>query len=311
MIVNRGGDLNHLLICGLEKKIVYLHIKIACMATQNTSIVIDLKDVIASKNPRVAKYIPNFLIKRLNRFLHIAELNELLKETQGFDGVAFADKSLELFQINVDTIGLDNIDPNGRYLFAANHPLGGFDGIALISKIGKVRPDVAFPVNDFLMYLPNLQSVFVPIDKVGNNAKNRRTLNETFASERTLLYFPAGLCSRKQHGKIMDLEWKNTFVTRSKKSGRDIVPVFVDARNSNKFYRIANIRKKLGIKFNFEMFWLIDEVFKQKKSSFRIIIGKPIKISDIDNSRSDREWAKRIKEHVYELKNNPKKIFEK
>ncbi len=281
------------------------------MTTQSTPIEVDLKDVIASKKPRLVKYIPNFLIKRLNRFLHIAEINEVLRVTQGIDGVAFADKSLELFEINVDTIGLDNIDPDGRYLFAANHPLGGFDGIALISKIGQVKPDVAFPVNDFLMYLPNLQSVFVPIDKVGNNAKNRGTLNEVFESSRTLLYFPAGLCSRKQHGKIMDLEWKNTFVTRSRKSGRDIVPVFVDAHNSDKFYKIANLRKKLGVKFNFELLWLIDELFKQRKTSFKVIVGKPIKISDLDNSRSDREWAQRIKEHVYELKNNPEKVFEK
>ena len=52
-----------------------------------------------------------------------------------------------------------------------------------------------------------------------------------FKSDNHILMFPAGLNSRKIDGKIHDLEWKKTFITKSVEYQRDVVPylLLVDA----------------------------------------------------------------------------------
>ena len=152
----------------------------------------------------------------------------------------------------------------GRYIIASNHPLGGLDGVALMQVMGRKRKDIVFPVNDILLYLPNLRELFIPINKHGSNNENVEIIQKTFESEKMILYFPAGLVSRKQKGGIMDLEWRKTFISKSKQYKRDIIPVHIDGRNSSFFYSLANLRKMLNIKANIEMLFLPDEMYKQK-----------------------------------------------
>ena len=177
--------------------------------------------------------------------------------------------------------------------------------MALINEIGKVRRDILFPVNDFLLYLPGLRSNFIPINIVGRNSSNLNALEEAFADNNALLYFPAGLCSRKQKGEIKDLEWKKTFIKKAVQYHRDITPVYVDAKNTNRFYRIANWRKKLGIKFNIEMALLPDEMFRQRGKTIRLVFGKPISYTMFDSRYTDKQWAAMVREHVYRLDKNP------
>ena len=162
---------------------------------------------------------------------------------------------------------------------------------------------IKYPVNDLLLYLSNLKSIFVPINKHGTQGKdNARMLEEAFASDDQIITFPAGLCSRKIGGKIQDLEWKKSFIQKAVQYKRDIVPVYFDGKNSNFFYNLARIRKALGIKMNYEMIYLPDEMFRSKHKTFRIYFGKPIPWQTFDNSKKPAEWAEWIKNKVYKLK---------
>ena len=114
------------------------------------------------------------------------------------------------------------------------------------------------------------------MEECGSNAENIRMFNETFASEKLLLYFPAGLVSRKKKGKIKDLEWKKTIVSKARQHKRDIIPVYIAARNSNFFYRLANFRTGLGIKANIEMLYLVNETYKQFGRTFTFVFGEPV-----------------------------------
>ena len=138
-----------------------------------------------------------------------------------------------------------------------------------------------------------------------------RIINETFASDVAMLFFPAGLVSRKQKGGIIkDLEWKKTFISYSKKYKRDIIPTYIGGQNSNFFYNFARWRKKLGIKQNIEMLYLVNEFYKQKDKTIDIIFGKPIPYTTFDKRFTDVEWALKIKEYVYQLKDNHELAFE-
>lgn len=272
---------------------------------------IDLERIIRDKSEKLYRRLPRFVIGWLNRLLHVDELNAYLYKERDAWGIDFATAILDDFGCRITLQGAENLPASGRYILVANHPLGGLDGMAIISRVGAVRPDILFPVNDFLMALPNLRPVFVPIDKTGRNIHNQRLLAEAFASDNLLLYFPAGLCSRKQKdGGIRDEEWKKTFIAKARETQRDIIPVFVDGKNSCFFYNFARWRKRLGVKFNLEQLFLVDEMFKQKGREIRLTVGRPISRSVLeDRSLSDRDWAQAVKAHVYRLADDPQAAF--
>jgi len=270
---------------------------------------IDIERVIADKNPGLLKLLPHFLVRYLKSVIHQKELNLAIYTNRNIFGVDFLQAVFDQFGAKISTAGIQNIPENGRYLIASNHPLGGLDGIALMCVVGKIRNDIVFPVNDILMNLPNIDGLFIPVNKHGSNAGNISLFEETFASDKALLYFPAGLCSRKQTGVISDLEWKKSFISKARKHKRDIIPTHIDGRNSNFFYNLANIRKFFGIKANIEMLYLVDEMYKQKNKHIHIVFGKPIPYQVFDKRFTDAIWADHVKTFVYSLEQNPEATF--
>jgi len=271
---------------------------------------VDIEGVIKSKNPGAAKAIPRFVINYLKRLIHEDFINNFLYENRDLNGLDFVDAIIEGFGAIVKIQGEENIPKTGRVIMAANHPLGGLDGVALMQVVGRVRKDIIFPVNDLLMYLPNLQELFIPINKHGSNTENIKIIQETFESEKLMLYFPAGLVSRKQRGKIEDLEWKKTFIAKAKQYKRDIIPVFVKGNNSKRFYRVANVRKTFRIGANIEMLYLPDEMHKQRNKTIEIIVGKTIPFETFDKTYNFNEWAQKVKNYVYAIGNGYSEPFD-
>ncbi len=263
---------------------------------------IDIDNVIASKSPKLQKALPRFIIRYLKRITHQDEINELIQKHGNKQGVDFIDEVLKVMQVTYTVKGVEKLKPDGRYLFASNHPLGGLDGMILIHLLGKYYPMVKFPVNDLLMHIAQLSNIFVPINKHGaQSIQNVKLMDNIFASDAQLLYFPAGLCSRKQHGKIEDMEWKKSFIVKAIQHKRDVVPIFFSGRNSNFFYNLAKLRNFLGIKFNIEMLYLVDEMFKQKGESITAIIGESIPYTFFNSTKTPSQWAMWVKSVVYEL----------
>ena len=270
---------------------------------------IDIGKILATKKVR----LPKFVIAMLERLLHVPDLNKGIYMNREYFGLDFVYKFLEGHDsqdlgITINTTGTEHIPTDGYPMIVGNHPLGGPDGLALMGAVGHVRQDIRFPVNDFLLYLPGLRELFYPIDKV-NRTRALASLEEAFAAETALLYFPAGICSRLQNGEVKDLDWKATFIKKAIRYRRDVVPVFTDALNSKRFYRIARLRKALGLKFNFEMALLPGEMYAQRNKTFDITFGKPIPWQTFDQRHTPAEWAQLVKEHVYKLKDNPEAVF--
>jgi hypothetical protein len=265
---------------------------------------IDVKEVLQRKAPKMAKKIPGFLVNYLIRTIHQEEINDIIVRYQDLDGVYFMQALVEGFDLALEVFGKERI-PVGeqRYIFASNHPLGGLDGICLAAELGRrYGSKIICPANDLLMFIPNLQSLFVPINKHGSQGRHvAQKIDEAFASDKQILTFPAGLCSRKQKGKICDLEWKKSFIQKAIEYKRDIVPVYFEGRNSNFFYRLANFRKRLCIKMNIEMVYLPDEMFRQRHNQFRIYFGEPVPWQTFDSSKKPAEWAEWMKRQVYSL----------
>ena len=259
---------------------------------------IDLAKVLAAKGIKPRRWI----VRLLNRLLHVDEINEALDLYGDREGVDFAQAIMQYLNITVDLRNAERIPKEGNPIIIANHPLGGPDGMALIAAVGSVRNDIRFPVNDFLMYIEQLKPVFVPIDKVHGNRNTTAGINAAFAEDNVVLYFPAGLCSRRIKGKITDLEWKSTVVKKAIQHHRDLIPVHIEARNRRRFYTIANWRKRLGIKFNFEMALLPGEMFAQRGKTFTMTVGEPIPWQTLDDGTMPNVWAQRLHDMIYTVK---------
>ncbi|MDR2127403.1 MAG: 1-acyl-sn-glycerol-3-phosphate acyltransferase [Prevotellaceae bacterium] len=272
---------------------------------ENEQLLVDIEKIIKSKSPFLAKILPKFVLRYIKRIIHEDEVNNILLKYGHNQGIDFVNAALDGLNISYTAKGLENIDNSqeARFIFASNHPLGALDGLVLMSAIGKhFNNNVKFIVNDILMNLKPLEPVFIPVNKHGRQtADYMKKTNDAYASDCQILYFPAGLCSRKIKGKIVDLEWKKNIIGKSAEYKRDIVPVYFSGKNSNFFYRIANIRKTLGIKANIEMFYLSDEFFKQKNSNFELVFGEPLKYNTFDRSKSHVEWVNFVRQKVYEL----------
>ncbi|MBN4071264.1 1-acyl-sn-glycerol-3-phosphate acyltransferase [Crocinitomix catalasitica] len=259
--------------------------------------------MIESKNPRLRRWLPRFLIRYLQRKIHQKESNQVIADMQGKNGYEFSKYVIDYLNIKVDVRGLENLPREGGAIMAVNHPLGGMDALAIIQEVYPIRTDLKFVVNDLLLQLENLKDLFVGVNKHGSNSKEAlQRLNDVYGSNQLVFVFPAGLVSRKKRRKVQDLEWKKTFVTRSRNFGKKVVPVHLDGELSRFFYRLANFRKGIGVKANLEMFYLVDELFKQKGKTLVITFGKPIESTTFDNSMKDVEWAAWVKEKVYNLK---------
>lgn len=226
-----------------------------------------------------ADRIPGFVTRSLERLIHQDEFNEMLQIAWPRRGAEFCRAITSHLGVSVKVDGRENLpDGDDRVLIVSNHPLGGLDGMILIDFFSQVYgDDIKFVVNDLLNAVEPLSDVFLPINKHG--AQDRRAIaaiDAAFESNRPVLMFPAGLCSRRRRGQVTDLDWQKMFIAKARQTGRTIVPVHFVGENSPRFYRWASLRERLGIKFNYEMVLLPSEVFRARGKSFTIRIGRPI-----------------------------------
>lgn len=270
--------------------------------------IIDIEKIIRNKNPRLLKFLPGFLLKYIKKTIHEEDLNDANYRFRDQYELDFADCALAEFGATISVTGEKNIPSSGGIIMVANHPLGGLDGIAFMKAAGQFRKDIRFFVNDLLLHLKNFGNIFIPVNKLGrNSATYTQKFEEIYSSTYCLLLFPAGLVSRKQDDKqILDLTWQKSFITKAVKYKKNIIPVYIGGRNSNFFYNLAYWRKKIGIKANIEMFYLVDEMYKQKGKTITFIFGEPIAWQTFTDDKLPEYWAERVKQHVYALKTGDK-----
>lgn len=264
---------------------------------------IDLEGVLKSRLGGKSRWIPRALVRRLERLVCQEQMNEMLRVAYPGRGSEFCRAVINHLNINIDIHGIENMPPkeNRRVILASNHPLGGLDGMALIDFAANYFGcEPLFIINDLLMAVEPLRDNFVPVNKHG--AQSRATIeaiDRAMLSDRPVLIFPAGLCSRRRQGKVCDLQWQKMFVEKARKFGRDIVPLRFEAQNSDTFYKWANRRERLGIKFNAEMILLPGEVFKSVGKTFNIYVGPTINVQTL--STNARIETARIRDIVDSL----------
>lgn len=263
---------------------------------------INVRRLIRSKNPRLLKWIPGFIIRYLERILHQKEINDFLR-THDSKNQLFCKEVIEEIGVTYSIDGIDRIPITGKCVIVMNHPLGGMDAMLLVDALRDHRTDIKFIVNDLLLNLEPLRDIFVGVNKHGRTKGNSlQQVNALFGSDQCVCVFPAGLVSRRKRGVIKDKEWKKAFVKQSRLNDQLIIPIHIEGRLSNWFYNLSNFREFLRIKANIEMLYLSDEMFRQKGQHVHFTVGQPIPASSLDTKISDQKHADWFREHIYSLK---------
>jgi putative hemolysin len=263
---------------------------------------IDIEKVIRRSKSGFVRSLPRFLIVFIERLIRQNEMNEVIFRNRTRTGVDFVNDVLKDWNIRIEIKGGENVPASGRFVFVANHPVGGMDALGFLSTVHSFFPDVVSPSNELFNYIPNLSPVILGVNVFGTNTKETvLKFNRLFESDSQIMIFPAGIVSRRVKGVISDPPWQKTFVTKSVQFKRDIIPVHISGRNSNLFYRVDRLRKLLGIKMSIEIILLPREMHRQRNSTLTFTIGKAIPWQSITPEKSHIEWARSIRETVYQL----------
>ena len=267
---------------------------------QTQKYLIDVGDILRKK---FGDKTPKWLIRIARKLLHEDFLNDMFKP--GYSGVEFAEYSLKYMNVTLQVEGLEKVPTDRLVTVASNHPLGGHDAVSMVAIFGRLYDgNIRIMVNDFLMALEMLNELFVPVNKVGGQSRNLASQTDAiFHSDYQVIMFPAGKCARKVKGKIQELPWKKTFLTKSIETQRDIVPVHFYGRNSWRFHFVDWIGNVTGInkKFPLAMVLLVDEMYRAQGKTYRVVIGDPIPWQTFDGSKKPAEWANWVKERVLSL----------
>ena len=272
------------------------------MAHTSSSQEINIDQIVRSRMGKRARWLPRFVTRWLERFIHQDFINAYLR--QGYEGVDFCVHAIDYLDVALEVEGLEQVPVDGRPLtFVSNHPLGAIDGVTLGGIIGRASGGrVKYLVNDLLMNLKGLAPLCVPINKLGAQARNfPQQVEGAFRSDNHIIMFPAGLCSRLIDGEIRDIPWRKAFIQKSIQTQRDIVPVHFIGQNSPRFYRFARWCQRLGFKFNFAQLLLPDEMYRSRGQHYIVRFGQPIPYQTFDRSRTPNEWARWVQDKVYEL----------
>jgi len=261
---------------------------------------IDINNILAQSNVKMLRNLPPFAVRWIKRIIYLNEINKELENLHNRKGSEFHNAILESLNIEVEYKGIENLPENSRCFFVANHPFGILDGLMLTKMLLEKYGDCKAIGNVAFDYIPQLRPYV--ISNPSDPQKHKEfalEMDRIFASITAVSHFPAGYVSRLFKGKIRDIPWKKTFVSKAITHQRDIVPMHFEGKNSNLFYIVNMIRRLLGIKMNIEYVLLPHELFNKKNRKYTLIIGKPISFTSLDNSKNHQDWANEIRKISY------------
>jgi len=256
-----------------------------------------------ARNP-IVRNLPRWLTAAVSKFLYEKEFNAALDLNRDRFGFDWVNGMLEWFNIRVEADHCENVRDCGRAVFVPNHTIGGLDGMAVLSVIGKYHRAAKSLSSDFLMAIPNVASFIIPVSTSANKTRDfLGKVEKLYASDEQVLCFAAGRVSRRTKNGIADVPWTKGFIAKSVLHGRAVVPVYIDTLNRPSFYRYQGVRAavKRFTGLSTERFFILREQYHQRNAVFRMNFGKPIPSAVFNERRTADEWAQRVRAHVYRM----------
>lgn len=234
----------------------------------------------ASYLPKALTSLPTFLQKWLIRLLGIGPIIPCHESIPpNLSAQKFSEEGLKALDIDVKVSGdLDQIPKEGPLVIVSNHPFGGIDGMALMSKLLLVRPDAKLLINICLGVFPDLRPSCLPLDVLSEVADARalnmaslRVANNHLKEGGAVVFFPSGTVSHWQGRKgVTDPQWLPTAARMAIRHNAPILPVHFHGRNSTLFNAVGLIHPLL------RTILLPNEMRKRMGREMRFSVGRVV-----------------------------------
>ena len=268
---------------------------------------ISIKALAGRVSPKLGKIIPGFLYRKLEKLLHLEDLNDFFEKHNNDSPQDFLDAVVEhlnlKFEFDGDEEALKALA--GRsVMFVSNHPYGGPEAMLLFDWIHRYFPDSRLVAQSFLKFIKPLGETCV------YNKKAVGTLYDAVQNQTSLLIYPAGYCSRMLSiGEVFDYDWKASFIKIAKKNNMPVVVFYTDGQLSRRMHRWTKFRRIFHIKTSIETIFLVDEMFRLSGKTIRVVIGDTIDPSLLGDEITDQQWSARLRQYCFELRKNPRLKF--
>jgi putative hemolysin len=196
-------------------------------------------------------------------------------------GDTFCARALHTLDVSVDTAKSDvlQIPASGPLVIVANHPHGMLDGLALASVIERQRRDVRILTNHLISQLPELSELCFFVDPfegrgpASRSAGGLRAAMRWLTSGHALIVFPSGAVaheSASDQATPVDGPWHDTVARLALRARADVLPAFIEGRNSEWFYRAGQLHPTL------RTLLLPRELLRQRGSRVTIRLGSTV-----------------------------------
>lgn len=251
--------------------------------------------------------IPHVLATPFDRIIGLNAISEVYTNVNAQTEGPFARRALHALGIEAElpAADLERIPKSGPLIVAANHPLGGADGLLMLDTLLRVRPDVKLLANAWLGAIPELAQHVIAVDVFGpTSPKNAAALRAAFRWLKDggcLATFPAGEVSRLRvlDREISDKPWSGSIATLSGRTGATVLPLCFDASNSWLFQTFGQLHALIRTAL------LPRELLWKRNSTVRVRIGSPIAPERLKRFATPEEASAFVRARVYLLAGRP------
>lgn len=231
---------------------------------------------------------PRRLLRALAR--RFTALGRLQKAAEGLprcgDAPAFAAACLAALDVRVrsEPHALERIPTQGPLLLYANHPTGALEGLVLLARCGRLRPDLKILTTATLASLPQLAPLaprLLPLDLSPGaaGAANAAVLRAALRHLRrggALGIFPAGKVARWSPGAgVREQPWSRLLGLLAACPGTHCLPLRFTARVSPAFLLATQFNEALGTA-------LLPHVLERQRGSLvHMRVGRPYKAESL------------------------------
>lgn len=261
---------------------------------------LDLERQVAERFPRWLSGPRAVLARQVARtvglFSRLDEVRAFLEANRHLTGHAFVEAALDFLQVRytVDQIERERVPQTGGALIVSNHPCGAADALALLHFVGTIRRDVRIVANDLLCAIEGLRDLLLPVRILGGRpgAGGITAVEEALQAGHCVIVFPAGEVSRLGWNGVTDSPWRRGVVRFARRSGAPVIPVKVQARNSNLFYGASTVYKPLGTLL------LLREAVAHRPTRISLRVGLP---QPVDASSTQDSALESIRQALYAI----------
>jgi putative hemolysin len=234
-------------------------------------------------------------------------LNRIYADTARRDPCqSFSARALAALDVVCDVADTDlaRIPKTGPLIVVANHPFGGLDGLALLSLLQRVRPDVKVMANHLLRVIPELHDAMLfvdpyggPTSRAGNLAAMRQALKWVKGGG-ALGVFPAGEVSGIdfRSRSIVDKPWSESIARLVQATEATVVCVWFEGRNSA-IFQVAGLAHPI-----LRTLLLPHELLNKRRSRLRVQVGNRIAPSRLAEFENATDLAAYMRVRTYVLK---------